>query len=140
MHLFLNKTTKAKSNTEPHRRYRVLFAITSHHTFMSSRSRSLNCFFPQYQRGDCITRGFQKLHYPKFLLLFDGQLNIFQQKLLCEIMQMPKKSHSAIRYIKIQEQLLAEGLELFSLSILSHLGSLQHNLLTFLNKEKLYTR
>jgi len=97
IHLFLIKTTEAKCNTEPHTRYRIPFAIISPHTFMSLHSKSfLNCFFPQYQRGDCITRGFQELYNPKFLKLFAGQLNIFQQKLLCEIMQMSKNSLSAI--------------------------------------------
>lgn len=50
---------------------------------------------------------------------------------------MPKKPLSVIRYV--QEQLLAEDVELFSLSILSHLGNLPQNLVIFLN-EKQYSK
>lgn len=141
MHLFLNKTTKAKSNTEPHTRDRILFAIISHPTFMSLRSKShLNCFFPQYQRGDCITRGFQKLLLPQIpVVIWWSSEHIPTEITLWNYANAKKISFSHLIHQDIGTTSCRWPGIIFT-SILSHFGSLPQNFVTFLNKEKLYTR
>lgn len=54
MHLFLNKTTKVKNNSESHTRYRILFAIASNHTFMSLQNRSFLNSFSHIIKGETV--------------------------------------------------------------------------------------